>query len=83
MGHLGDAGHAEVQAAIAEALTRCRRAGKPAGILTGDEGQARAYLEAGFTFVGVGSDLGVLVKHADGLASRFRDYAAAVRSNRG
>src|SRR3712207_8164468 len=51
LGHLGNAGHPEVQAAIAGACDSIRAAGKPAGILTGVEADARRSLQAGFTFV--------------------------------
>jgi 4-hydroxy-2-oxoheptanedioate aldolase len=64
LGHLGNAGHPEVQAAIAEACERIRAAGKPAGILTGVEADARRYLQSGFTFVAVGSDVGLLAAAA-------------------
>jgi len=73
LGHLNNPMHPEVQTAIFDIQTRCRAAGKPAGILTGVEDEARAYIEAGFTFVAVGSDLGLLIKHADALVRRFKD----------
>ncbi|MCP5371738.1 MAG: HpcH/HpaI aldolase/citrate lyase family protein [Hyphomicrobiales bacterium] len=71
MGHLGNNRHPDVQDAISVILERCKTAGKPAGILTGVEEDAKAFLEAGFTFVAVGADMGLLVKHADALARRF------------
>lgn len=47
MGHRGNPGHPEVQAAIEDAIHRIRTAGKAAGILSADETLARRYLEAG------------------------------------
>ena len=73
LGHLGNNSHPEVQAAIADALERCRRAGRPAGILTSVEADARRYAEMGFTFVAVGSDVGLLRSASEGLAQRFRE----------
>lgn len=73
LGHLGDSSHEEVQAAIAAALEACKAAGKPAGILAPKEDEAIKWLEAGFLFVAVGSDLGLLTKNADALARRFQD----------
>lgn len=73
MGHLGTLGHPEVKSAIFRALEDITGAGKPAGILTANEDDARAYLEAGFTFVAVGTDLGLLTKGADALCARFKD----------
>ncbi|MEN8195075.1 MAG: aldolase/citrate lyase family protein [Pseudomonadota bacterium] len=72
LGHLGNPGHPEVQAAIAEVLKACQSAGTAAGILSGIEDQAKGYLDAGFSFVAVGSDLGLLTKHADALRESFK-----------
>jgi 4-hydroxy-2-oxoheptanedioate aldolase len=73
LGHLGNPGHPDVQAAIRSAVDKCRRLGKPAGILAPVEEDARRYLEWGFTFVAVGADMGLLRKAADELIRRFRD----------
>ena len=75
IGHLGDPGHPEVQALIAEACRRIRAAGKAPGILSGDPTQVARYLESGFKFVAVGSDVGVLAQGAAKLAKDFRRAA--------
>jgi 4-hydroxy-2-oxoheptanedioate aldolase len=75
MGHPGQAAHAEVQAAIEDGLTRIRKAGKPAGILTLDEGKARRYLDLGATFVAVGLDIDILARGSQALAARFKPPA--------
>ena len=72
LGHIGNPGHPEVQAAIKGAVERLAAVGKPAGILTPSEADARRYIEWGYRFVAVGSDLGLLTKHADSLAKSFR-----------
>jgi 4-hydroxy-2-oxoheptanedioate aldolase len=72
MGHLGDQSHDEVQDAIRDAALRLRKIGKPAGILTGNEGQAHRYIGWGYTFVAVGADLGLLARNAEALATRFK-----------
>jgi len=59
MGHLGNAGHPDVQAAIRHIFARAKAHGKASGILAPVEADARRYLEWGATFVAVGSDLGV------------------------
>ncbi len=72
LGHLGNPGHAEVQAAFSEVLAACKSAGKAAGILSAVEDQAKGYIDAGFNFVAVGSDLGLLTRHADALRACFK-----------
>jgi 4-hydroxy-2-oxoheptanedioate aldolase len=71
-GHLGNWGHAEVQAALKDAVARLKKIGKPAGILTPNEEEAKRFIEWGYTFVAVGSDLGLLTRNADALAKRFK-----------
>ena len=74
MGHVGDSGHPEVQAAIRDAIQRIRKAGKAAGILTADETQAHSYLELGATFVAVGLDTHLLATSTRALAARFKAW---------
>lgn len=72
MGHVGQPGHADVQAAIKDAVTRLKSAGKPAGILTANPDEAKRYIDWGFTFVAVGIDLLLLSRSADNLLQSFR-----------
>ncbi|HMO28813.1 HpcH/HpaI aldolase/citrate lyase family protein [Enterovirga sp.] len=72
LGHLGDQAHPRVQEAIRDAAARLAKTGKPAGILTGNEEQARRYIEWGYVFVAVGADLGLLARNAEALAARFK-----------
>jgi len=78
LGHIGNPGHPEVQAAIADAIARIRKAGKAPGILTPDETLAKKYLELGAVFVSVGVDTNLLVRHTTSLASRFKDTVASL-----
>jgi 4-hydroxy-2-oxoheptanedioate aldolase len=71
-GHLGNPGHPEIDRLIFEAGARLARLGKPAGFLTSDQELARRVIAAGFQFVAVGSDSGLLVKAADTLARSFK-----------
>jgi 4-hydroxy-2-oxoheptanedioate aldolase len=72
LGHLGNPQHAEVQAAMKNAVERLTAIGKPAGILTGNEEEVRRYIDWGYLFVAVGSDVGLLAKNADALAKKFK-----------
>jgi 2-dehydro-3-deoxyglucarate aldolase len=71
LGHLGNPGEASVQAAIAQVFAAAKAAGKPSGILTPVEADARRYLALGATFVAVGSDLGVFRNATQQLRDRF------------
>jgi 4-hydroxy-2-oxoheptanedioate aldolase len=71
MGHIGNPGHPDVQAALKAAAEACVAAGKPAGILAPVEADARRYIGWGYQFVAVGSDLGLLRGAADALAAKF------------
>ncbi len=67
-----------MQAAIAEVFHAAQAAGKPVGILSPIDADARRYLELGASFVAVGSDLGVLRMATQALADRFRGVASPV-----
>lgn len=71
-GHVGNPQHPEVQAALEDAVRRLTAIGKPAGILTLNEDEARRYIGWGYLFVAVGSDLGLLTRGADTLAKKFK-----------
>lgn len=75
LGHAGEIKHPDVQAAIENAIVRIVAAGKPAGILIGDETLARRYIELGCTFTAVGSDVAILGRGAEQLAARFKSAA--------
>ena len=72
MGHPGNPGHPEVQAAIHDGIARILRAGKAPGILATTESQARQWLAAGALFVAVGVDTMLLVSAAQELLARYR-----------
>lgn len=71
LGHLGNAAHPEVQAAIAAVFADAKACGKPTGILAPAEADARRYMDMGATFVGVGSDLGVFRSATQALHDRY------------
>ncbi|MBT9502836.1 MAG: 4-hydroxy-2-oxoheptanedioate aldolase [Burkholderiaceae bacterium] len=77
MGHRGNPGHPEVQAAIDAGIETIVARGKAAGILTADQALARHYLELGATFVAVGIDVVLLAQAARKLAGDFGLGASA------
>ena len=72
MGHLGNPGHPDVQAAIKNAAQVIRDAGKAPGILATSVDDARRYLDWGFGFVACGIDLRLLATGAATLLSDMR-----------
>jgi 4-hydroxy-2-oxoheptanedioate aldolase len=71
LGHIGNPAHSQVQKALEDAVRRLKAVGKPAGILTANEDEIRRYIQWGYTFVAVGSDIGLL-RAADALAKKFK-----------
>ena len=76
-GHLGNPTHPEVQAAMVAVFAAAKGVGKPVGILSPVEADARRYLEMGASCVAVGSDLGVLRMGTQALADKYRSPGAA------
>lgn len=83
LGHVGNAAHPEVQAAIEDAIARILKAGKAPGILTADEKLAQHYLSLGAVFVAVGLDTQILMRHTTGLAARFKESVNAQAPQKG
>jgi 2-dehydro-3-deoxyglucarate aldolase len=73
LGHLGNANHPDVQAAMATIFGAAKAASKPVGILAGVEADARRYMAQGASFVAVGSDLGVFRSATQALRDKFAE----------
>jgi 4-hydroxy-2-oxoheptanedioate aldolase len=72
LGHLGEPTHPSVRPVIADAVARIHASGKFSGILAPQEAEARHWLSAGCLMVGVGSDLNLLARQSEALASRYK-----------
>jgi 4-hydroxy-2-oxoheptanedioate aldolase len=72
LGHLGNPGHPEVQAAIGEAIARIKRTGKAPGLLNFNEAEAKRWIEQGAQFVAVTSDQFLLARETAAVAARFK-----------
>jgi len=72
LGHLGDAAHAEVQAAIARVAQVAAAHRKAAGILALDSAQARRYRELGYTMIALGLDTQWLLQAARAALAEMR-----------
>ena len=77
MGHRGNPGHPDVQAAIEGAMKTIIASGKAAGTLTSDPVLAQRYLDLGCTFVAVGVDVLMFANAARKLRGQFAGAQAA------
>lgn len=72
MGYLGEQQHPEVLDAISRTFEAVRGAGKPVGINAFNLEQARAYVDAGASFVCIGADVQQLAGAVRGLVTNFK-----------
>lgn len=72
MGHIGNAQHKEVQAAIDDGFRRLKAIGKPSGYLTGNEDEFRRRLAEGVDFISYGTDAVLVRNAATSLIARLR-----------
>jgi 2-keto-3-deoxy-L-rhamnonate aldolase RhmA len=72
MGHAGNLTHPSVMALLSRAAQRCKALGKPVGTLGQSPEVVAQYRAAGFDFVGVSSDLGLMMSSAQGAIAALR-----------
>jgi 2-dehydro-3-deoxyglucarate aldolase/4-hydroxy-2-oxoheptanedioate aldolase len=72
MGYPGDMGNPAVQDTLRAGAQSCKRLGKPCGIVGANPDMVGKFLEYGFSWVAVGSDLAMLV-------SRAQEFLGTVR----
>lgn len=77
LGYPGQPGHPNVVSAVSQAIRKVRARGKPAGVLAVTSELVETYKDAGASFVGVGSDCGVLAK---GIQRLFESFAAGTNA---
>ncbi len=73
LGHTGDLGHPEVEAAIARIVERATAHGIPAGIWTASPTQARQRRSQGYRWATVGADYGFLLAASDAAIRDVRE----------
>ena len=78
MGHLGDIGNAEVQGKLREAAQLCRTLGMPCGIVGPNPDMVGRFLDYGYSWVAVGSDLSFMVGRAQEWLGQVRGLAPAI-----
>jgi 2-dehydro-3-deoxyglucarate aldolase/4-hydroxy-2-oxoheptanedioate aldolase len=75
MGHIGNIGHPNVQAAIADVARRCAAAGILCGTVASSPEAASDCAKMGYAFVAVASDLGMMMRQAAAFVQEFRKTA--------
>ena len=75
-GHIGDIGHAEVQAHLRGIAEACRRIGTPCGTVGPNPDMVKRFVDYGYSFVAVASDMGMMMRQArEYLAEMQRAFA--------
>lgn len=74
MGHIGNAGHPDVRAKIAECFERIGKTGKAAGFLTANHDDAKWALSLGCKYVAIGSDMQILATQTRAYAKDFKKF---------
>jgi 4-hydroxy-2-oxoheptanedioate aldolase len=76
MGHLGDIGNSAVQDKLRQAAQRCGELGKPCGIVGPNPDMVGRYLDYGYSWVAINSDIGLM-------AGRATEWLAQVKAAAG
>ena len=76
MGHIGNIGDPNVQAKLASAAAACRKLGKPCGIVGASPEMVAKFLEYGYSWVAIGSDMSLMVGRAQEYLGKVRGVAA-------
>jgi 2-dehydro-3-deoxyglucarate aldolase/4-hydroxy-2-oxoheptanedioate aldolase len=77
MGHIGNIGHPEVQAALARAARDCAALDKPVGIVGPNPEMVARFLEYGYRFAAVSSDIALMTGRAADWLGRLRGRTPA------
>jgi 2-dehydro-3-deoxyglucarate aldolase/4-hydroxy-2-oxoheptanedioate aldolase len=72
MGHLGNMAHPDVLARLQEGAQACREAGKPLGIVGPNPDVVAKYVDFGFTWVAMASDIAMMVGRAQEWIGKLR-----------
>ena len=72
MGHVGDLLNPAVVEVMAQSVKRCHAVGKPIGTVGGTTDAIAIYRKAGFDYIGVASDLGLMMRTCAATLSTIR-----------
>jgi 2-keto-3-deoxy-L-rhamnonate aldolase RhmA len=80
MGHVGNLMHPDVVALMAEGVKACHAAGKPIGTVGGTAEAVATYRTAGFDYIGVASDLGLMMRNCAAVLSTIKAQDIKIHS---
>jgi 4-hydroxy-2-oxoheptanedioate aldolase len=76
MGHIGNIAHSEVQALIEKAAKDAHSAGKPIGIVGPNPDMVRRFIDYGYDFTAIASDIAMMTGRAADWLGTLRDQPA-------
>ena len=77
MGHLGDIAHAAVQEKLRTGAEACKRLGKPCGIVGPNPDMVAKFVDYGYSWVAIASDMGMMVGRAQEWLGKLKGTAPA------
>ena len=80
MGMLGNMAHPDLQAALKNAAERARAIGKPIGIVGPTPEMVQKFIEYGYNYVAVASDMGMMMRQANAFFSAIKPALAKTLS---
>jgi len=80
MGHVGNLLHPDVVALMAEGVKACHAASKPVGTVGATAEAVQIYRNAGFDYVAVASDLGLMMRNCAAVLSTIRQQEVKIHS---
>ena len=76
MGILGNMAHPDLQAALKDAAQRARAIGKPIGIVGPTPEMVQKFIEYGYNYVAVASDMGMMMRQANAFFAAIKPALA-------
>lgn len=73
-GHIGNPSHPQIQAMISDAIVRAKKIGMPMGIVGGTPELVQSYLDQGYAFAAVASDLAMMMKKANEFLTELKGH---------
>ena len=75
MGYLGDIGNAKVQDTLRAAAQQCKALGKPVGIIGANPDLVTKYVEYGYSWIAIGSDMSFMMSRGQEWLAKARGLA--------